>query len=211
MLRIGSLLGGLVLLSLLAGCAAFEPGGELSVAGAAEQRVKLTGSFDRAIYGHDAQDNLTVILLDGPRDTPMQAAVIRMLWMPQAGATPIDPSATNASIHYCIFAGEQKPRPVGVYAGAGFLYPKRALGKPRLQAELWEASLQLSDRSDNFRDRLGQSVIKGEFTARRDEARVSELLHELNVEVVGSLGYPRVVRRGGFADDRPIARRLSPQ
>jgi hypothetical protein len=178
----------------MTGCGVLGPGGELTAAGtSAERRVKLTGSFDRAVYGHDRQENLTVILLDGPADAPTQAAVIRMFWMPKAGATPIAESATNASVHYCIFAGADKPRPVGVYSGAGFFYPKSDLGGANLKGQLWEASLQLADRSEDFRDLLGQSILRGQMTATKDEARVSELLHQLNVEVNNALGYPRLV------------------
>jgi hypothetical protein len=181
-------------LLLLTGCGMIGTPGSLTVAGQAEQRVKLTGSFDRAFYGHDSKDNLTIILLDGPVAAPRQAAVIRMFWMPQAGATPISADATNANVHYCIFAGDNKPREVGVYTGAGFLYPKTQPGQKNFEAALWQASLQLSDRSDRFRDLLGQSILKGEVTAQRSETRVSELLHQLNVEVNKSLGYPRMVR-----------------
>jgi hypothetical protein len=192
------LLLSLLTVSTLTGCGsfAFFEGGSLTLASQGEEdRLTLAGRFDRAIYGHDAQDNLTVVLFEGPPAEPTQAAVIRMFWLPRAGKTPVAESATNAQVHYVVFAGQAEPRDVGVYSGGGFVYPKSDPGQSSLRLALWEASVQLADRSDGFEDLLGQSVMAGEVTAYRNQHRVSQLLHQLNIEVNQSLGYPRLVER----------------
>jgi hypothetical protein len=203
---------GLIVAAMLSGCGGFHfmQGGELVATSQDETApVRLAGTFEHAIYGHDDQDNLTVVLFDGDLDKPTQAAVIRMFWMPQAGATPVSESATNANVHYVIFArGDRDPREVGVYSGAGFLYPRSDPGQASLSFELWEASIQLADRSDNFSDLLGQSVLKGEVTAHRDESRVSKLLHQLNSDVNESLGYPRVVERFSPQEELRLTKRI---
>lgn len=152
----------------------------------------LTGDFDRAFYRLDGENAVTIVLLAGPEDAPEQAAVVRMFWQPRAGATPISASATNASVQYLVF-GPQNGE-VGVYSGAGFLHPNSDLGQNTLRAGLWEATLRLADRSANFDDSLGKAVLRGEVTARRDDAAVHDLLHQLDQQVTERLGYPRLVR-----------------
>ncbi|MEM6552820.1 MAG: hypothetical protein AAF750_11940 [Planctomycetota bacterium] len=162
-----------------------------------DEPLRLRGSFDRAFYDFDDQNHVTVLLLAGPEDRPEQAAVLRMLWKPKAGQTPLAPTATNATIHYLIFADANTDagplQEVGVYAGAGFLYLEGTPGSARLTGSLWEADLALIDRSDRFNDLLGPSELEGSFTARRDRTRVRTALRQLATETSDRLGYPRLV------------------
>ena len=183
----------LLALIALAGCANT---GQLEVTGQARQRVRLTGNFDRAIYAHHGNDRLTFVLLDGPAHDPEQAAIVRMFWMPRGGVTPVDPAATNATVSYLVFAGQNnQPRQLGVYSGAGFLYPRANPGGASLTAELWQANLQLIDRTDAFDDLLGQAILRGRFTAARDQAAVSRLVHQLNAATNTRLDYPSMVQK----------------
>ena len=95
----------------------------------------------------------------------------------------------------------RRVREVGVYSGAGFLYLDDTPGSSQLTGSLWQADILLADRSDRFKDLLGQSTLRGSFTARRDDARVGDLLRQLNVKVSDRLGYPRLV---DGTDSRPI-------
>lgn len=188
---------------ILPGCGVLDPGraSELEVTGGdGGEAGRLTGRFDKAYYAGQGSETLTFVLLDGPSEAPRQAAIVRMFWMPQAGRTPLARAATNATVLHMIFPREGGSAEVGVYAGAGFLYPGQRPGGPRLTARLWEAAVQLADRSDRFTDLLGQATLSGRIRATYDPPRVRRLLHQLNAEVNETLGYPRMVE-----SDRPLA------
>lgn len=182
------------------GCAWLPTGDStIRVTGQSNQRpAELEGSFDRAYYRAEDQNTVTVVLIQGPVDRPEQAVTLRMFWRPRGTRTPVDPTATNTTVQYLVFAeasAEQGPlREVGVYAGAGFMVLDDDPGDARLSGALREAQLALTDRSDRFNDLLGKSLLRGSFTARRDEQRVAELLGQLQREVSDRLQYPRLVQ-----------------
>ena len=169
----------------------------LAVVSQEDNALRLRGDFNAAYYVYDSNDAITVVLIEGPEDEPTQAAAIRLLWQPKAGLTPINPDATNATIQYIVFANRRTDegyyREVGVYSGAGFLYLNSEPGDSSLTASLWQADLLLADRSDRFKDLLGQSTLKGSFTAERNSTKVQQLLQQLNLRVSERLGYPRLV------------------
>ncbi|MCG8511126.1 MAG: hypothetical protein MI741_18055, partial [Rhodospirillales bacterium] len=148
-------------------------------------------------------NSVTVVLLDGPANNPRQAITLRMFWRPRAGLTPLDAEATNATMHYIVFpleaeAGNDTPMnatraPIGIYTGAGFLYPKRSPGAEDLLANVWDASLRLTDAGEGFVDLLGPATITGDLRATRDDAGVQDAIRQLNQLVADRLGYPRLV------------------
>ncbi|MEM6504958.1 MAG: hypothetical protein AAF711_05790 [Planctomycetota bacterium] len=169
----------------------------LAVVSQDDTSLRLQGDFNSAYYVFDSAESITVVLIEGPEDNPTQAAAIRMLWRPKAGLTPVNPDATNATIQYIVFANRRTDegffREVGVYSGAGFLHLDSEPGNSRLTGSLWQADLLLADRSDRFKDLLGQSTLRGSFTAERDSVKVQDLLKRLNLKVSERLGYPRLV------------------
>jgi hypothetical protein len=191
----------LVLMPLVAGCSMMPVrNSALAVTGRGESSARLQGDFDKAYYAYASDDSVTVVLIAGPEDNPTQAATVRLFWAPKAGQTPIAPEATNATVQYIVFADRRTDdgffREVGVYSGAGYLFLEDKPGVARITGSLWEADLLLADRSERFKDLLGQSRLTGTFTARRDEQKVNELLRLLNTRVTQRLGYPRLVRAG---------------
>jgi len=158
---------------------------------------RLQGTFTSAYYTYHSDDAVTVVLIEGDEQSPTQAATIRLMWNPKAGKTPITADATNATIQYIVFAERVSEtdglREVGVYNGAGFLFLESEPGDNRLNAELWNADMLLADRSDNFKDLLGQSTLKGSFSAKRDGEKVAQLIKQLGARVSDRLGYPRLV------------------
>lgn len=161
-----------------------------------DDEVQLRGQFDHAVYSYGDRDSLTVVLIDGPLDQPRQAVTVRMFWLPRAGSTPLTATATNASIQYVVFppASGDSGGNIGVYSGAGFLYPSNRPGSEHFRGKIWQANLRLSDRGATFSDRLGPSVLTGTINARRDDQAVVDLLQRLNKLVAERLGYPRLVR-----------------
>jgi hypothetical protein len=188
----------LVAVATLGGCRK-QGGGRLSIRSSANELNVLRGGFERGIYTFDGRNTATFVLFDGPVERPTQAVTIRLFWTPQAGRTPIDRTATNATIHYLIFTPGDNAQ-AGVYSGAGFVYPAENPGGKTIEAAVWESNLLLTDRSEAFNDLLGQAVLKGSFAAKRDDLAVAEALRRLDGMVRERLGYPRFVDASGFEE-----------
>lgn len=181
-----------------AGCASWRKGdfSKLSIRAQERNGPEIEGEFDTAVYAFEDRSTLTAVLIDGEPASPRQAVIVRMFWRPLAGRTPISSRATNATIHYLVFPPSPRDDgsgPVAVYSGAGYVFPRDDFGENKLEASLWDATVLLADRSEDFRDVLGPSTIRGTFTAKHDETRTLRLITELNQTVSDRLGYPRLV------------------
>lgn len=168
-------------------------GGQLQITSHLDQRAALRGGFQTGMYRLDGANKLTMLLLDGPPESPSQAVTIRMLWQPRAGHTPVQETATNATVHYVIFTGEADTQ-VGIYSGAGYFYPQSALDGSPMRGAIWQATLQLDVSSEGFRDLLGSAILKGNVKAQRDDLRTSRTLRRIHERVHATLGYPRQVQ-----------------
>ena len=164
--------------------------GNLTLKSQSQPGMVLGGAFTSSYYSLDDKNRLTVLLLDGSIEDPAQVVTIRMFWSPRAGRTPIDATATNATIHYTIFSPDADQQ-VGVYSGAGFVYPLGKVDGETLTADLWQGTVRLADRSENFTDLLGQAILDGHLTATRDEVAVSRALRRFETLITDRLGYPR--------------------
>ena len=166
-------------------------GGTLSVTSTADAEETLQGQFQSGIYSSGDPNSATMILYDGPADNPAAAVTIRMFWSPDAGRTPIDATATNATIQYIIFDGNGIG--IAIYSGAGYFYPNSSVGNDKFTGSVWQSSLRLTDKSEGYEDKLGQAQLKGKFTVNRDDLAIDEALHKLNVQVRERLGRTRLV------------------
>jgi hypothetical protein len=191
-----------IALSAGAGCAA--GGGDLSLRSTTDTEKVLTGDFSTAVYSMNDQNDLDVLLIEGPEDDPSQIVHIRMHWRPRAGRTPVTSGATNATVRYIIFTG----RAAGIYDGAGFLFPHDRPGGGVFSGELRSSSLRLADSTENFVDRLGLAEALGGFSARRDKTATLRLLRQIQSRLTRELGYPRFVGDPLRAGS-PTAARLS--
>lgn len=181
------------------GCAASSGARDtdLTIQSRANPEDIAAGGFDAGVYSYDGPSSITVLLTDGPVDAPNRALIVRMFWMPKAAATPLDETATNATVQYIVFGpatGERGRRAVGIYSGGGFLYPENETDGNALSANLWQATLTLADSSEGFEDTLGASILRGRFAAIRDDEGIVNAVRLVNIAVSESLGVPRFVR-----------------
>lgn len=154
---------------------------------------QITGSFDHCVYRFDSVNDFTVLMYDGTIDQPSRAMTIRCFWRPTASRTPIDSNATNATMQYFAFTeGDDGNQQVGVYSGAGYVYLNAKPGAEKINAEIWQATMRMSDRSVNYQDPLGQATMTGDTIALRNDAAMPELMHRLHTLVNSRLGYPRL-------------------
>lgn len=170
---------------------------DLHIQSRANPQDIAVGGFDHGTYSLDGRSAMTVLLTDGPVENPNRALIVRMFWRPKAAATPLDETATNATVQYIVFhrAGgtDNAGGLVGIYSGGGFVYPENDMGSPKLQANLWQATLTLADNSEGFEDTLGASILRGRFTAQRDDEGIIDAVRRINIAVSEALGVPRFV------------------
>jgi len=205
--RVDAMVLSLLLLATSSGCSWMQPGnwgtlynpfsalggegGSLTVRSFNDTDDATRGSFQTGIYTTADQNSATMILFDGPAENPKAAVTIRMFWNPHAGRTPIDATATNATVQYVIF--DEAGKEIAIYSGAGYFYPNNTVGSDSFTGSLWQSSLRIADKSEGFEDKIGQARIDGKFTVTRDDLAVNPALHQLNVQIKERLGRTRMV------------------
>ncbi len=210
-----SIVAMLLLLGLLGCSIARGPGGPLRLQSRTDTPVILKGDFSTAYYdtgGRAAETSfyLSDVGLERLLRGPVQRGSvvhIDLLWMPKAGATPMDSSATNASIRYLIMVDGE----IGVYAGAGFCRPHGEAGDQRLTITVREASLNLLEATDGFIDLLGPTELSGSFTATLSDLRTRQMRFAVSQIVTDALGKSRLMRNDQPGDEPgEYARALKP-
>ncbi len=133
-----------------------EVGGTLDLGGRRADAGVLAGRFEHAVYTHTDAQTATVVMWSGEAQSAEQAVVMRVLWTPRAGATPLDDFATNVTVRWAIFAGGE----AGLYSGAGFAFPFTSVGGRRLSMKLEQSDLKLSEASTRFSKGVHPEVVK---------------------------------------------------
>ncbi len=190
------------------GCAGPVGYGSLRAQSLSDDPVALEGEYITAFYADGSSVETSFILSDVRLDQLLSGQFSRgnvvrvdLLWTPKPGATPMDSSATNASIRYVIVADGE----LGVYAGAGFALPVGDASGRSLAVRLRDASLDLLESTDGFVDLLSPATLTGTFTATHDDRRTRQLSAALRRLVNNALGSNRRTA-AATPDDRRIAR-----
>ncbi len=137
-----------------------------------DDQPTLTLSFDRAYYTCEGVQGTTFVLVNGDEAKPTEAAIVRVLWRPAAGSTPIDENASNATLRVLRFGATQTE----VWTGAGFVFLK---DKPRnfnMTGQCWNADINLTDATGGVHDALGPATAEGSFNAQYAPEKVAQLL-----------------------------------
>jgi hypothetical protein len=198
--RIRDLAGRLSLVCLLLMAASCVGGGQVQGSIRAESLGEppavLNAEYVSIVYFHDPNGETSFLLTDVPARELLagdiqQAQVmhVQLLWQPKAGATPMDATATNATIrHVIVVDGE-----VGIYGGAGFALPNGKLGHGRIQVALRDATVRLLESTDGFQDPLTPARITGNFTAENDPQLARKVHRAISQLVTTALGRTRFV------------------
>ncbi len=186
----------LVGLPPMAGCVSGRPSGNLRAESLGVNPVFLDQDFTTSVYAELNSTETSFFLTDIPIEDLFAGNVstgmvvhLDLLWVPSAGATPMDSSATNVSIRYVLFADGE----VGIYGGAGFALPRGTVGDGTMSLSLRDASLTLLDSTDGFVDLLSPARLTGKLTARLDLNRSRRMAWAVNQIVTNALGYIRLV------------------
>jgi hypothetical protein len=194
---LAGLLGLVGLLLMTASCVGGgQVQGSIRAESLGEPPAVLNAEYVSIVYFHDPNGETSFLLTDVPARELLAGDVrhaqvmhVQLLWQPKAGATPMDATATNATIrHVIVVDGE-----VGIYGGAGFALPNGKLGHGRIQVALRDATVRLLESTDGFKDPLTPARITGSFTAENDPQLARKVHRAISQIVTTALGRTRFV------------------
>jgi hypothetical protein len=190
---------GVVLLGIAVAVTGCAPGGGLGPLRSEslnDDPIVLDSDYTTLVYHHETGGDTSFVLSDVSARDLVGGAVrngqvmhIQLLWLPKPGATPMDSTATNASIRHVIISNGE----VGVYAGAGFALPSGKPGDRTLKLSVRDASVRLLEATDGFTDPLSPARITGTFTAVNDPREVRRLKNAVSQFVTNAMQETRLV------------------
>ncbi len=185
---------GILATALLAlpACSSFGirvPSGKAQIVGA-ETGAHINPRFPTRAYTSTDEDTADIYLTDlsaddltalfeDPAGSGVSGQIIHMHMFvrPKPGRTPIASTAISATVRYVIIAEGR----VGLYSGAGFLFPSGKPGDNVLGGSISKADLRLERATPGFVDRLGPAHLSTSFNAVLDEPLADELHRRLEV------------------------------
>ena len=186
-------------ITLLAGCSRWAGSGRIAARSLRAEPVLVDGRVMTAIYT-DLKPETSFFISDVSLDELLRGEIRRglvahvdLLWIPKAGATPTDSTATNVSIHLIVVADGE----LGVYGGAGFASPRNEVGDRRFEIVLEDASLTLLDATPGFVDWLSPARLTGRFRATLDRQHAQQVQRAISQFVTNALGRSRYVELSG--------------
>lgn len=115
---------------------------------------------------------------------------IHLFIRPMPGKTPIEPTASSATIQAVVLARGE----VGLYGGGGFLLPSGTPGDDTLGGSIEEGSIRLLASTPGFVDRLGAADFSAGISTPKNEAAAGVMAHVLEQAV-------KLARPGGVPPD----------
>lgn len=171
-------------------CSQFR--GDLAIKSLGQTAFSLKPQFQTVQYKKRNANGVTIVLSDlAPEDirngrfSSGSVLIIDMFLRPKAGATPIEGTATNATFTHVIFVNDDL---VGIYGGGGFVYPTSKPSADSFSGEIFNSTLQIIQKSDDFVDRLGSLEITGSVVATHKDKEVTDMAYQINTEVSRRLG-----------------------
>lgn len=138
----------------------------------------LSQKFPQAWFSWDARGNMDLVFESeqpsevDPDGQLLQVFWARMFWKPVPGTTFVERTQTNANFGYAILDLDRDV----CYEGAGFVYMSLDPGRSNMSGSIESGTLARMRSGDGSSDLLGQCLVSGEFTARRNDAKVVEIL-----------------------------------
>ena len=85
-----------------------------------------------------------------------QIVQIQLLWIPEAGKTPLSETSTNFVFEHIIISNGE----IGVYGGGGYCWPS-GNAQTGITLDVEDATIALQEKSERFVDLLSPSTISG--------------------------------------------------
>lgn len=147
----------------------------------AAANAPLIEQFDEAWFSTDERGRWDIVLYrsrpsgDDPALTIEQAVHMRLFWRPIPGVTHAESSQTDALISYGLVSGGTAIS----YEGAGFVILSLDRTRGTARGRIESSYLTPTRRAGEPADVLGRCRLNGDFTAKRNASRVTQILTEL--------------------------------
>ena len=92
-----------------------------------------------------------------------QIVKLQLLWLPEAGKTPLAETSTNFVIEHIIVSDDE----VGIYGGGGFCWPQ-GNASTGLTLDIEDATVAIQEQSDRFIDLLTPATVTGIVRSKPD-------------------------------------------
>lgn len=114
---------------------------------------------------------------DGDGDSADHLLHVHLFWKPRPGKTFDNETSIDATIRYAIVTSNG----ASVYAGTGFVYPKKRRMGDQITAEIEVARLRLVSQTGDVPEILGDSRVSGTLAAENNAGLAIDLLREIDV------------------------------
>ena len=197
---------------MLASCSSRFANGRMEAISKAENPVRIDLAFDNGSYAVEPSE-VSFYLSDQPLERLIDgditdAAIIhaQLLWSPQPGSTPVDPTATNLTLRLALLVDGE----LGVYGGAGFAWPSGTKGEGPMELEIVGSTLTLLHSTEGFRDLLSPVMLLGRLNAPFDPVNTLRNRQAASQLVTDRLGRTQWVLRNVTSSGERVALRVDP-
>lgn len=127
--------------------------------------------------------DLTQVQLQDSTELVGHVLHVELLWVPKAGKTAVDPTATNTSIRLVVFSG----REVGLYGGGGFSWPVGTPGEQEYGVDIVGSNVTLLAATPGFIDLLSPAQLTGRLRSKFDDAQTRQMRRATSQSVSNAL------------------------
>lgn len=190
----------------LTGCRNTDAIGSMEVIAMGSQPLLFAPAFSNAAYiTREAEDSFWFsdvplkTLLEHDATAPLQNGVflhVQLVWIPLAGSTPVDATATNLVTRLIVVSGGE----VGLYGGAGFARLKGERKSGPLQLDVEGGTLTLLEKTAGFTDLLSPAGFSATLQAPCDNDNATRWRRALSQFVTNAFG------KSMWVDAREISR-----
>lgn len=166
-------------------------GSALELRSLGNEPVRLPAARGAAVYGTSTSGDVSIFLTDIPLADLMRGDVeegqlvhVELLWQPKAGATPMDPSATNVTVRHLIVSGGE----MGLYGGAGFATFSGNIDRGPIAVNMKDSTLRLLDATEGFVDPISPGTMVGRVRAERSPEQARKLFRAASQMLTNALG-----------------------
>jgi len=168
------------------GCGIVGSAGAMRVASRGDEAGEFALNLPTRYY--DSKDNNSVeffltdlpdeVWLKGADVTDMNGVIVHVLMFlqPKAGRTPIEDTASTATVRVLILSNGE----LGVYGGGGFLVRSGSPGDRTVGGSISQGTVQLIRATPGFEDKLGPGYFGGSFGASRNPEQVAAIRRAFN-------------------------------
>lgn len=184
-------------------CGSLETVGEAELVALGAAPLRFETAFREGVYAaRDAEDSFwfSTVPLDAlfahEKGAPLEDAVFlhaQLLWVPEAGKTPVSESATNVVTRIVVVSGGK----VGVYGGAAFARIDGVPGEDSVELDIRGGTLSLLECGEGFHDLLSPAGLTAVVRATPSPTDANRWRRAVSQFVTNALGRSTWVDAGG--------------